>query len=685
MQSIVSKGKNIQEAINTGLNLMEVSKSEVNIEIIQNESKGILRIGSKKAIVKLTKESKQSDAERSPKNIDLIDKFEELVDELPLNETNDSEKINTDSPVNMKTEEGNVWVSSGKIHVKDAPMKYPTVTVSNDIKLIKNNHIIKSQTLLVSEEDVLETHLEESIQETKWKVTLDRYKLNAILEVEPGYKITRRLRDVNPGEHIELLVEELKEVQNTLDYTDIINKLEAKQISYGINQTEITRALNAISPDKFEIATGKSAEQGKNGSIDLKVNIETKTVLQEDKSGNVNFRDIRIIPTVEKGETLGIIYPPLPGNQGITVTNEVIPPKPVYPITVRDEKGVIVVENKIMATESGRPSIQKRGQLVKVSVMPKLMHDGNVDISSGNIRFDGDVEIIGEVEENMIVESGSEIIVHKSVNEATLTSLNSIVVYGNVASSILSAGKNSMLIVELGQLLKTMHFQTEKIITVIVQLTQATAFKSSDFSRAGIQPLIRILLEKKFNTYKQLAKQYVEMSNKDKEFLEDDWLRVSVSINEYFLKLSRQDTTIEQIRELSKKMKDLYEISLTPEEPGSYLTISNALNSSLYCSGNILVVGQGCINTKIHSGGRLNVTGILRGGEVYGKLGTDLNEVGSSSGTQTIVEVPADKTIKIKKVYEGTTLKIGKVTYTIEETKSNILALLSNDGRIIFE
>ncbi|MGY3716925.1 Jag N-terminal domain-containing protein [Sutcliffiella cohnii] len=55
MESIVSKGKDVNEAINLGLSQLDTSIKEVSIELLQHEKKGFLKIGSKKAIVKLMK------------------------------------------------------------------------------------------------------------------------------------------------------------------------------------------------------------------------------------------------------------------------------------------------------------------------------------------------------------------------------------------------------------------------------------------------------------------------------------------------------------------------------------------------------------------------------------------------------------------------------------------------------
>lgn len=54
MRSIKVSGKTIDEAIFKGLNELEISIDEVDVEIIQNETKGVFGIGAKPAVVRLT-------------------------------------------------------------------------------------------------------------------------------------------------------------------------------------------------------------------------------------------------------------------------------------------------------------------------------------------------------------------------------------------------------------------------------------------------------------------------------------------------------------------------------------------------------------------------------------------------------------------------------------------------------
>ena len=55
MQYVVSKGKNVDEAVNLGLKLMDIQKHKVNIEVVKRGKERFLKVLSKEAVVKLTK------------------------------------------------------------------------------------------------------------------------------------------------------------------------------------------------------------------------------------------------------------------------------------------------------------------------------------------------------------------------------------------------------------------------------------------------------------------------------------------------------------------------------------------------------------------------------------------------------------------------------------------------------
>lgn len=682
MQSIVSKGKNVKEAINLGLELLEVEKGKVDVEIIQQETKGFLGLGVKKAVVKLSVKNNSQEANMLDR---VMNKLDENMYESNLKTHQQVPKIEDALKETEENLEGKAWVKDGRLYCQSSPSHYPTVSIGKGIKLLKNGVPVSEPTVVLSEHETYEILTTNEEKETVWSIALDQHKLRAVLYVKPGYKLIRKVTDTAPEGHLNLNASESKHVSHTLSYDDIMKKLEFLRVKQGFNQSAILKAVQSTDPGDYEIAAGIQTTNGQDGRIELKVDIDDKQGLHEDEYGKVDFRESRIIPTVERGKVIAVIHPPIPGKPGMTVTGDPLPPKQTLPIELKLGKGVTLVEDKLVATESGRPTLEMTGRRVNVAILPKLIHRGEVNLESGNIRFLGDVDIYGGVNEQMCVEAEGDILVHSAVNFATLTSKGAIIVKKNIVSSELSAGKHNLLIAECGHMLGGLYKQIDQINSLISSLIKSPAFKQADLDQKGLQPLIKLLLEKRFKTIIPLSKQYVEVVLSGKSYFEaDEWREIAVSLNQIFLTLSNQRITFDRMLELSEKMKKLYEGSKTPSEPEAYITIFSVLNSKLYSSGNVNVIGQGCVNTKIHAGGVLKVNGVVRGGELYGKQGVVINEAGSEMGTRTLVAVPFDQRIKIKKAMEGTVLKIGNMTYTFNDARYNVEAYLNHEGKIKF-
>ena len=120
-------------------------------------------------------------------------------------------------------------------------------------------------------------------------------------------------------------------------------------------------------------------------------------------------------------------------------------------------------------------------------------------------------------------------------------------------------------------------------------------------------------------------------------------------------------------------------------EEKAYITTPNAMNSRLYCSGDVSVTGHGCINTKVQAGGYVQVNGILRGGEVYGEMGVTVGEAGSISSSSTVIAVPHNQSIRIDKALEGVILKVGQDVYRFTETAFHVHARINSEDRLIVD
>lgn len=700
-RSVVSKGKHVQEAIELALQLLNTGRDSIDIEVIEVESKGLLGIRSKPAVVKVT--AREAATVRStypvtPPPVEKIadppevaDSFAELVrtiEQLDIPQDAASFPIgpHVAPSQTIRDLEGKVWVQHGQIHCKDGSNKYSTVTTCKGILLYKNQVKVEG-TVIVREQDSLTAELQQDDVPTKWEIYLDSQQVNAILHVKPGYKTERKLLDQEPEEHIELRIEERRIPHDKLNIKMVLNRLAEMGIVQGLNHFEIVRACESEEGGEFVIAAGREPEPGIDGFLEFMVDVTGETTdVPERLDGTIDYREMKRIPTVKKGELIANIRPPIEGRPGLTVTGAAILPPPVRPIVVKAGKGVVLMEDgqKVVATHAGRPQIQTRGEFAKISIMDKLYHDADVNMKTGNIRFTGDVEILGNVEEGMEVFAEGEIFLHKNVNMSKITSADSIWIQGNVIGSEIVAGKSNLLIADMSKLLGEMALQIKHIILAVEQLYRTPAFTTADIQRIGVSTLLRILLESKFKLFPGLVKEFYEKTKEGKLALGEEWQEFAHRMYLGFCTIHPNAVKgIEDLEHIKHQLNELHHLSITPPDPNSSITIPYALNSQIYCSGDINVTGQGCYNTKIHAGGVLKVKGFLRGGNIYAGLGAEITEAGSKGGVPTHIAVPHDRSILIKAAMEDTIIQVGKKQHKFLQETRNINARLNRDNQLL--
>ncbi|RTR36167.1 DUF342 domain-containing protein [Robertmurraya yapensis] len=692
-QSILSRGKDIKEAIQQGLDILGTKQEQVSIEIIQQESKGFMRIRSKEAVVKLTKleeERKQFKEESFEVSLEEIEhsisKVIENIEQVPYNtEVADLFKREQGSFV-PEDNVGKVWIKNGRIHCEPTELKYPTITVCKGVKLLKNGELVKG-TAVATKEDQFEIETIEETVEPNWEITMDAQRLNVILRVEPGFRKSYKVKDMEPDFHINIEAEEKIEVINNLEYKRILEELEELRVVHGFNHSEIVKAVNTEKPGRYVIATGIAPKDGENGRIEILTETKNKVGPKERADGSLDFREVKEIPTVQKGQVIALVHMQTPGLPGATVTNEPIPPKPTFPLSIHTGKGIAMIENgtKIVATESGRPIIESKGLLTKVSIMQKFVHPGDINFTSGNLRFKGDIDVLGNVEDGMLVEAEGQISIYRNVFSSTITSRETVIVSGNSINSTISAGQQNVFASELIFVLTQIQEQMVAMNASIKQLMNLPAFKTTDFARKGLLSLIKILVEKKFKPLIIFVKQFSELTKSGSQSINSEWLILEEQLRLCFLSsISNEYHTLDGLNSLLIRIEEMIEDHDPEKDKDCLVEMKYAHNSIIFSGGDVLIKGQGCYNSKIHAGGNLVIHGVLRGGEVYARLGATIKETGSDGGVVSKIMVPSNGKIKIGHAKEGTVIQIGKAKYTFQKERKEITARLDENERIIF-
>ncbi|WP_172251195.1 FapA family protein [Saccharibacillus deserti] len=683
-RNVVTKGKTVNEAIRLALELLGTQKENVNIEILDSGSKGVFGLAAKPSTVRVTLNAAPASVPFEP--VMSLDKLVSLT--LDLNDGSEtlphssrSEEVAL-SPIQMQ-HEGKVWVEGGVVHICSTPERYPLIGPVQHAKVLKNGVVLEMQEP-VSEHDRIVVEPELEYVEPEWELVTDETQMSLMLHVKPGYRVHRFLQDMAPCYQAEFKFSEVRlPVEIQLD--EVMSALKEKNITFGIKQDVIVEACRSVVPSVFRIAEGLVPVPGSHGRFQTPIEKETQHAFpRKREDGTVDYREIREFPTASEGQILGVIVPPVPGVPGINIKGESVEAPPVYPIVPMKGEGTAWTDDdsRSVALRSGMPQIRQQGYQVKVSIIPKLMHGGDVDLSSGNIHFQGDVEIGGSVQDGMKVDTSGSILVRGNVNMANIVASQSLIVQANIISSKITVGKSNMLYAEIEPLLKEVSSKLVLLKSAIYQVSHAAAFKMTDFQSSGLGPLLNVLLKGKFKYLNDTFTQLFEKIESNQSYLDEEWGKYSKELYRKLLNpLTDLLLDLNDLDQFKQQTDYLYALVEPPIENHVFAKFDYAHNSHIYSGGDI-VIGKGCYGGMIYCQGHMESQGFLRGGVYYAGKGMRVNEVGSR-GASTKLHVPEYSEIQAARAFEGTILQVGKRFYQLPAEKRHIHARLNADGELI--
>ena len=206
-----------------------------------------------------------------------------------------------------------------------------------------------------------------------------------------------------------------------LTVNDVLYKLYEHGVEYGIDEKLIAKLIKSGQPvRKAMVARGKPRLNGDDAKIDLKIDIEksVQPLLQED--GSVDFKAINLIKVVDKDQLLAVKTPATPGETGYTVTNKELEARPGEDAPLPRGKSTYFSEDQLSLYSSIIGNVFMEDRLLHVENVYVVR--GNVDYSTGNISYPGDVVINGDVKADFQVHTEGNIFVRGTMEAAELVS-----------------------------------------------------------------------------------------------------------------------------------------------------------------------------------------------------------------------------------------------------------------------
>jgi uncharacterized protein (DUF342 family) len=228
------------------------------------------------------------------------------------------------------------------------------------------------------------------------------------------------------------------------DVDEIISLLKSKNVVYGIKEKAIEDAIeNEVFNVPFIAAEGDMPYDGKDAQVQFHFKVDTDKVsfkIKED--GSIDFHETDLIQSVVAGQILATKIPAERGKPGKTITGRVIPAKDGKDIKLSPGNNTHLSAdgNQIISDINGQVIFKNN----KVQVEPVFEVTGDVDLTTGDINFPGNVIIHGNVNDTFKVYAGGNIEIMGNVGKAEVVAEGNIVirqgVQGKDEGKIVSAG-----------------------------------------------------------------------------------------------------------------------------------------------------------------------------------------------------------------------------------------------------
>jgi len=209
--------------------------------------------------------------------------------------------------------------------------------------------------------------------------------------------------------------------------------IEASIDEQYLDRKLLANCLNVEHEKPPVIATGIAPVNGEDSKFEILFNTVTETGPKKTDAGNIDHYETHQYITVDENQPVMKRIPHTTGTPGHTVTGEEVSAENGKVIKFSIDNTVKVDKadpNMLLAAKKGHPVASETGVHIDDTLKVK-----EADLKSGNIHFDGSVEITGEVHPNVVVEASGDVFVHGMVENATLISGNDITVGAGILSS----------------------------------------------------------------------------------------------------------------------------------------------------------------------------------------------------------------------------------------------------------
>jgi uncharacterized protein (DUF342 family) len=659
-KEVVIRGRTVQEASLVASRTLKVDKNGLRIEVMSRGRRGFFGLFKRPAVIRVTV---------VPPGDDLKDKEEHCG----------SRRDHID---------GMAAVSGGRLQLWNPRGKgQPAVIIPTSGAILRVNGVATNAPRPVREDDEVDVELVKEVRPGRVEVEVSQDGLSATAKVTPQVTISHELVDQDPQNVLELLTRSHEERTNVITAAQIEEALRQQGVTFGLDHEEIMRTADAADGVPRVVARGKPVQEGRNGFVEYLFDWKPTEIAYADDE-RADYWERYVFPSVREGEVLAELRPPVAGTPGMKVTGEVVLPRPVREAVLRAKDGVRISEDgrKAIAAIAGRPVLEGRWTPY-LRVARLMVHPGNIDIKSGNVRFWGDLLVLGNVTEGAEVCAHGDITILGDATGAVIRAGGRVVCRGRSIGSRIYAGGLNSLHARLAPILNDLQ---EALVWIIQETTRIQQHPSNQgrLEKGDINRVVRLLVERKRKELNEIATEYaaalqtanLPFPNAVRELVQDV---MSITVGP----IARTGPIPDDLRRVLEKKEEVdYLVDSLPDHPGDIIC-SYVQNSVLEASGSITVVNEGCFHSTLLAGKQVEIKGVFRGGKIQAAGSVFVKEAGSPGlpAGKVKIKVPEQSTVRILNVHPETTVQVGRRSHVFDKENGPVRVYLGPNGSLVIE
>jgi uncharacterized protein (DUF342 family) len=208
---------------------------------------------------------------------------------------------------------------------------------------------------------------------------------------------------------------------NPLTRDDLERKLAALKVVHGIDVEMLERIVaDQLYNQTHIVAKASPPKEGRHAWVEQVIRSEVDSKPRLLENGMADYKNVDNIRQVTKDQVLAVKHPAVPGTPGTDILGHPIDPPPVRDVDIKPGTNTRVSEDGMKLLSDGQGFLHTLGGAICVGL--EYVVRGDVDFATGNIKYQGNVRVRGNVTSGFKVEADGDIVVEGTVEAAEIIS-----------------------------------------------------------------------------------------------------------------------------------------------------------------------------------------------------------------------------------------------------------------------